>query len=339
MARDAGDKPASWSEPDGVVGGSGVQVEIADPRGGAPSHVYLFRSAGRLDPSAGKRYVEYTYKLKAGDYRKNFRFRQGPNPEDSTVTTPCYTRHFSDRWISDGLTIRPPRGTGADLLDMYKCLFAPGIPVRSMRTFCVGEGAFVVNKSGPVRAIRSYIGCNSGPLTQGRHFFYDRCEDYTVLLRVHLIPALLIFADYSPDAKGMTYSNNLNPEGVTVDGKRDRVKRGTLTWEMLSGRAGTLITLNRLVTTFPNYKPTSYYLDAENSKLTQVTGDAHAFAASGPYYSTPIRNTDPRHGMTGVFEMRRILVFEGPDATADTARAYLTEAALPLTTRLSPAGR
>ena len=38
-------------------------------------------------------------------------------------------------------------------------------------------------------------------------------------------------------------------------------------------------------------------------------------------------------------EMRRILVFESPDATADTARGYLTEAALPLTTRLSPAGR
>ncbi len=339
MARDAGSKPPSWSDPPGVVGGSGVQVEIADPRGGGASHVYLFRSAGRLIPSAGKRYVEYTYKLKAGDYRKNFSFRKGPNPEDSTVTTPHYTRHFSDRWISDGLTIRPPRGTGVDLLDMYKALFAPGLSMRSMRTFSIGEGAFIVNKSGPVRAIRSYVGCNSGPLTQGRHFFYDRCEDHSVLLRVHVIPALLIFADYSPEAKGMTYSNNLNPKGVTVDGRKDAVQRGTLTWEMLSGRAGSLITLNRLVTTFPNYKPTSYYLDAENSKLRQITGDPHALGASGPYYSAPIRNTDPRRGTAGIFEMRRILVFEGPDATTDTARAYLTEAALPLTTRLSPAGR
>jgi hypothetical protein len=339
MARDAADKPAAWSDPPGVVAGSGVQVEIADPRGGAKSYAYLFRSEGKLDPSAGKKYVEYTYKLKAGDYRKNFRFRQGPNPEDSTVTTPCYTRHFSDRWISDGLTIRPPRGTGVDLLDMYKSLFAPGMPMRSMKTFCVGEGAFIVNKSGPVRGIRSYVGCNSGPLTQGRHFFYDRCENYTVLLRVHMIPALVTFADYSPEAKGMTYSNNLNPEGVTVDGKNDRLLRGTLTWETLSGKGGALITLNRLVTTIPNYKPTSYYLDAENSKLRQITGDPHAFGASGPYYSSPIRNTDPRQGTPGVFVMRRILIFEGPTATIDTARSYLDEAVRPLTVRLSPPGR
>lgn len=339
MARDAGGRPGRWREPTGVVAGSAVEVEITDPLNGRQAYVYLFRSAGGLDPSAGKCYVRYLFKLRAGEYRANYRFRRGPNPEDSTVTTAFYTRHFSDRWISDGLAIRPPLGSGVDLLDMHKSLFTPGLPARSVLTFSRGEGAFIVNKSGPVRAIRAYVGCNSGPLTEGRHFFYERCEEFQAFLRVHPIRSLVTFTDYSEAARGMRYFNNLNPQGVTVDGAADDVKTGTVTWEMVTGKPGTLITLNRLVSSFADRSPTSYYLDAEKPEVPQVSGDSHAYASSGPWYQRPIGNTDPRKAGWGTFTTQRILLFAGPGATADTARRYLTEAARPLTTRLSAAGR
>jgi hypothetical protein len=40
---------------------------------------------------------------------------------------------------------------------------------RSEQTFTMGPGAMVANKSGPVRAIRSYMGANSGGHTHREH--------------------------------------------------------------------------------------------------------------------------------------------------------------------------
>ncbi len=48
-----------------------------------------------------------------------------------------------------------------------------------------GEGAFVANISGPVRAIRSYIGANSYKYTVATDIFYPNREDSTVELRGH----------------------------------------------------------------------------------------------------------------------------------------------------------
>jgi len=340
LARDAGEKPPQWRDPPGVSAGSGVQVEIDDPlAGGGKGYVYLFRSAGGLDPAAGKAYVRYEFRLKAGDYRKVYKLRRGPNPENSLVSTPFYTRHFSDRWINDGLTIERPRGTGVNLLDMHKNLFMPGVPVRSVKTFAAGEGAFIVNKSGPVRAIRSCIGCNSGPLTQREHLFYEQCEDLRTTLRVHAIIGLVDFFDYSPAAKGMTYFNNLNEKGVKVDGVQDEIAPGRLTWEMLRGEQGALIIVHELDTNLPGLNPASYYLDDEKPKILQCTGDAFAYASSGPWFRQFLGNTDPRSKPCGKFIGRRVLFFEGNSASVDLAKQRLAEVTQPLTVRVTPIGR
>jgi hypothetical protein len=81
--------------------------------------------------------------------------------------------------------VRSGGATGADILDRHKNLFAPGNCVRSEDTFSAAEGAFIVNKSGPVRALRAYIGANSGPYTGRLHVFYARRELITTYLRVH----------------------------------------------------------------------------------------------------------------------------------------------------------
>ena len=136
--------------------------------------IYLFKRSGNLSPGAGKQFVNYDFNLLSGNYKTTYKLQDGPNPENSTVTTPYYTDHFSDRWLNDQLKVTTAGSSGVDILDRAKAQFAPGNCGRSENTFNDAEGAFIANKSGPVRAIRSYIGANSGPLTQREHIFYEQ---------------------------------------------------------------------------------------------------------------------------------------------------------------------
>jgi hypothetical protein len=162
MANDVGfQAPLVTSRPAGVDSGSGVQVKIDDALNATSGYVYLFTST-TLDPAASQPPIGYVFDLLSGTYLSTYDTLDGPNPEDSEVVTPFYTHHFSDRWISDELTVTADASTGVDILDRHKSLFSPGVCSRSEDTFSGGEGAFIANKAGPVRAIRSYLGANSG---------------------------------------------------------------------------------------------------------------------------------------------------------------------------------
>ena len=140
--------------------------------------------------------MDYDFNLTSGDYKTTYKRNGGSgssngNPETSTVTTPSYQRGFSDRWNDNDLRITRGGATGVDILDRHDDQFdrIDASCVRSQATFRVGEGAFIVNKSGPVRAIRDFIGANSGPQVQRQHIFYESKEDINTHLRVHPIPA------------------------------------------------------------------------------------------------------------------------------------------------------
>jgi hypothetical protein len=196
MGIDGGVQAPAGSSPPGTVAGSGVQVAVVDPVGAPqPAYVYLFRQTGNLDPSAGRRYVTYAFNLLSGDYKTTYDLGSGPNPENSTITTSHYSHHFSDRWIDDVLRITAPEASGVDILDRHKNLLLPGNCGRSENTFSMGAGALVANKNGPVRAIRSYMGANSGVYTHREHRFYQRRHDVTTFLRVHAIPGVMDFFD------------------------------------------------------------------------------------------------------------------------------------------------
>ena len=105
MAADAGDRPPIFSDPAGVVPGSGVQIEISDPLDAGEGTVYLFERSGGLDPGAGANYADYQFDLVAGVYPDDYDIANGPNPEDSTVTTAYYTLHLADRWIVDEMRV------------------------------------------------------------------------------------------------------------------------------------------------------------------------------------------------------------------------------------------
>ncbi len=351
MAKDAGDASPTSILPAHVVYGSGVQLTITDPlQPGATGYVYLFKQDGTLDPAAGQAYVSYNFNLLSGNYKATYNLHgtmgTTGNPENSTVTTAYYARHFLDRWADDELHVTTGGSSGADILDRHKALFAPGVCGRSEDTFDLGtptfqgEGAFVTNRVGPIRAIRSYIGANSGPNTQREHVFYAQREDVRTFLRVHAIPSVMDFFDYSPAASAMTYYNNLNTGGVTIDGAPETPAAGPITWEMATGAQGSLVLSGSTSTNVPGFSYTSYYLDDSTPPVTQCTGDAFAYGSSGVYVNMSIPSTDPGIGGTNYLNTVRTIYYEAPGLTVGDAQTYNSRANTPLSVAATtwPAG-
>lgn len=336
MGKDAGDPSGAPADPAGTIVGSGVELTITNPLTGAVAYAYLFESDGSLSPGAGESRVAYDFVLLSGDYKTTYNMSNGPNPEDSQVTTSAYAVHFADRWIRDETNVTAGGATGTDILDRHKNLYAPGNCGRSEDTFSDGEGAFIVNKEGPLRALRAYVGANSGPTTHRIHRFYESREDASTVLRVHPIPSMMDFFDYSPAASGMVYRNNLNLAGVTIDGAPDSVARGTLSWEMASGAQGTLVITGLVVTDIPGWSATSYYLDDATPPVTQCTGDPYAYGSSGMYRDAAIPNTDPALGAYYTLVGTRVIAYAGPGGTVAFAEDCAGQAANPLAATAAP---
>jgi hypothetical protein len=324
--------PADAGNPAGTVAGSGVKVRLTSSFGGdREAWVYLFKRSGGLSPGAGRDFVDYDFNLLSGDYKTTYKLQDGPNPENSAVTTAYYSDHFSDRWLNDALRISTARSSGVDILDRAKAQFAPRNCGRSENTFNDAEGAFIANRDGPVRAIRSYIGANSGPLTQREHIFYEHREDIRTFLRVHAISGVMDYFDYAPAASGMTYRNNVNTGGVTVNGVPDSVTAGQLTWESVDGNQGGLSIVHTNQTDISGFVSNSYYFDdstpGSGSEL-QCTGDSTAYGNSGPWITQSIPNTDPRTTPFNSLVATRILYFEDAGNADGATRA--TQVATPI---------
>lgn len=335
MAKDAGGTPPAFSEPVGIVANTGVRLTVTDPLTGDTGLVFLFKQGGSLDPSAGVQYVNYTFSLNSGAYLTTYNKVSGPNLENSNVTSPYYAHHFLDRWASDELHVLAGTSTGVDILDRHKALFAPGNCGRSEDTFDAAEGAFIVNKSGPVRGIRVYIGANSGPYTQREHFFYEQRQDIDTFLRVHPIPSVMDFFDYSPAASGMIYRNSLNPGGFTIDGTPEVPTpiAGQSAWESVSGPQGSLVIAHGVSEDIPGFAATSYYYDyaATPVPVTQCTGDALAYGSSGPWVNQAIPCTDPSPCVNpNHLTTKRRLYYLPPSISAADAQAVYADASTPL---------
>ncbi len=335
MAKEAG-AATTAAEPPGTIPGSGVELTIVDPLGGATAYAYLFAGDGTLDPGAGAHPVSYDFNLLSGNYLTTYNTQNGPNPEDSQVVTAAYAVHFADRWIRDETNVTAGTASGVDILDRHKNLFGPGICSRNEETFSNGEGAFIVNREGPVRALRAYVGANSGPTTHRIHTFYAEREDLRTVLRVHAIPGVMDFFDYSPAASGMIFRNDLNPDGVLIDGNPDQVTRGQFIWEMVSGDQGTLAMTLIMNVSIPGFDYTSYYSDDATPAVTQCTGDAYEYGASGFWENDAIPNTDPALGAYAVFEALRVMAYAPPNQELAWAETASAEALTPLVASGAP---
>jgi hypothetical protein len=330
MAKDSGAEAGAAADPTGVVAGTRTQLELADPISGTDGYfAYLFESAGTLDPAAGESYVDYDFNLTSGVYKTNYLIPDGPNPETSSVETDYY-RHdgLTDRWFDSNLKILGRGSTEADILDGDKVQFHPTTCGRSETTFAgyaadQAEGAFVVNTSGPVRAIRSYLGANSGPLTQKTHVYYEQRQDVLTNLRVHAIPGVMSFLDYSPEAAGMTYRNPENSTGLTIDGVPEAAAAspGGPDWEQVSGPQGTLDIVNRYVTDVSPLTVTGYWYDdsTPDAGHLQCSGDAAAYGSSGTWITSAIPNTDPKSPPFKSLSAARHMFYDAPSQPAAQA--------------------
>jgi hypothetical protein len=331
MAREMAYRFPGGGDPPGVLAGSRIELRVRDPRQGNTSWVYLFRSDGSLDPGMGAEPVVYTFRLDSGDYRSSFDIEEGPNPEDSSVVTPYFRVHFADRWIRDETAVTDGTATGIDMLDRHKFQFAPGDCGRTEETASEGEGAFMANRSGPVRAIRAYVGANSGVTTHRVHRFYDRQEEILTGLEVHVISGIVDYFDYSPKGSRLLYSNSLDPgTQVEIDGEPDPVVLGDLEWELVTGTPGTIAMVHILDTSIADLPVASFYTDDVDPEVTQCTGDSAAFGQSGPSISGGIPNTDPTNDPYDRFVMSRVIRYGAPGQTEVFAERLYDEVVHPL---------
>lgn len=325
MAADAGGQPgAGAAEPAGVVAGSGVAVQVTDPRASAErGWMYLFRSTGGLDPSAGQDYVVYTFALTSGPYKTSYRRNQGPNPETSKVVTPTYEAGFTDRWKETVWKVRAPGASGVDVLDGHMNQFALDNCVRSNQTFVEAEGAFVANIDGPVRAIRSYVGANSGPRTQRTHLMYRDREVTVTDLRVHPIPEVMDFVDLSAAAQGMTYRTSTRSGRVTVNGVADAVPTAIPQWEALDGPQGQILYYNQFTSSAPGVTASAQqlYRDEADANPNPCWGDGSRYGAAGTHITATIPNTDPGAADAATLQGRRVTQFGAPAADPDAIAA------------------
>jgi hypothetical protein len=364
MARDAGGRAGSPFAPAGVSAASGTEVEITDPLDGGTGYVYLFeRTDPGLDPGAGRSYVDYDFELENGPYKEGAYhptntapgegMAHGPRPEASQVTTANYTRGFTDRWLDDEIRVHRDDATGVDILDRHDAQFdaLDATCVRTQATYRAGEGAFVTNRSGPVRAIRDFIGANSGPHVQRQHIFYAAKEDINTYLRVHPVPGVTDFFDYSADGVGLRYSNGTGEitlnSNLAIDGVPDPfIPAGGLSgldgWESVDGPQGGLTMPQRFVT--DNVDPTYRvnYRDGNVTGMQLCNGDDELYGASGPQGNSAFENTDEAGrdqwggGLFKYLFYRRTIYYEAP-GEADGPRRFAEEDN-PLELSLSPAG-
>ncbi len=340
LANSTGKQAAgSLAAPAGVDAATRQEVVVSDPLQPAQSgYLYLFRSATLTGGSAGTTGVVYDFRLDSGSYTATYKMGSGSlspngtwgfNPEHSTVTTPSYTERFADRWLNDGLAITKGGATGVDILDRTHYYVTVGCS-RSEDTFDggannPGEGAFVANISGPVRAIRSYIGANSYKYTVNTHFFYPDREDTVTELRGHAgLPGYGTADDYTTSMGGLTYVDPQNPK-VVIDGQPDTVtplayttgSPAPVAWQMVRGNQGSVVTVSRLDTDITGLNVSTVYQDRNPASPAQCTGDAAAWGQNGTNVVSPVSNvpnTDPTLGASPpTFVVHRSRYMEVPN--------------------------
>jgi len=341
MADDAGEA-ANGPFPSGVVDSVCKQVTIMDPLGGT-GYIYLFINDGSLSQDAGVTYVYISTDLPATiGFPTNIHIT---NYENTSVETVNYSWRFISEWVSDYLSLIV--GNGADILDRQKCYLSDTSCSRTEETFSESENAFVISKAGPIRYIRSYMGANSGPLTQRSHIFYSGRHDITTDLRVHSIGGFYDTFDWSSSADGMIYRNDLNVMGVITDGIPDQLNEGDIQWEQLTGEQGTITTIHRRTTNIANDEAvfSSYYDDNMVNPVSHCTGDGQSWGESGIHVAFDAGIcTDPLiSGCMGspylrILQTRRTIYLDPPFGSVEMASNYNNRLDYPLNITVSDFG-
>ena len=324
MARHLGSRWTNIDPPENVLPDIVEVVEIFDNYGDWPPNIigYIYLLISKLDsgspilsPDAGYKLVDYQFNLASRIYKEDYKFncdmpanQDGTtnhdcldpimNPEDSWFKSGHYERHFKENWISDRVQILTGNSNGQNFWDIDEIQLLPYYCNRNMYTFTHGPTAFIANKVGPVRAIRSILGSNSGVLTQRNTFMYEQTEHQETIFKVHPLPGFLSYINFKTGIP-LTYYNCHNKEGFDVNGQMEPNELNSnedfCPWQMVNGHTGTFlrsIQLQESVSTdfylLPNSDPgqflKSWYIDNANPISTGSPWDISKF----PFHNAPI---------------------------------------------------
>src|SRR5262249_53041517 len=109
-----------------------------------------------------------------------------------------------------------------------------------------------------------------------------------------------------------------------------------LTWLMVTGKQGTLVSLFEFDSNISGLTWTSTYVDQKNTSATQCNGDTkNAYAESGPMAMGALPTTDPSLGGTSRLDTRRFMYFLGPNAQVSDAERLHEQFKNPLQVEVS----
>lgn len=245
----------------GVVSSSVCKVAFTDPLDNTEKYLYFFRQSGSLAQDAGQDYVSYNFQFTNSadnfatvfdetDYIDRYDIcgfgTDRDNPETSTISTDYYEISFSDRTYEDGLKIKDNSVAGQDILDMIEATSNLEKSVRNIRTYAEARGNMVNIIDGPIRAIRSHMGTNSGIYNQLIGIYYPHTVQRINPFRVHsgTKPSIYTFADYSANIVPATYSDDNNITPVNIDGTPDNVNTNVpAKWAFIDSDEGKISTI------------------------------------------------------------------------------------------------
>lgn len=314
MAKDVGEQAGSITNPAGVS--NRCELEIYDPLdANILGYIYLFTQDGSLDQSAGVDYVNYNLVFfpagggTAGntvkqDYIMCYQ-NEVRNTENSRVVTNNYESGFSARWTEDYMKLKTGNIPNANILDIHQITIDVNNCLRYTETFSSNRGVIVSTIDGPVRAIRSIMGANSGRYNQMSIFFTECQAYYRNDFRVHDattqdVSSAYDMLDWTDDMDGINYSNEYNTTPVTINGNQDNLNNNELPkWALYQGDQGS-IAINASIVKNSNHYTfgqtlqdvvqrknnagvawDAYYDDAGSGATYTCTGDKKAYGSSG----------------------------------------------------------
>ena len=279
-----------------------MKVKVRSTLGGTTRDgwIYLFKRSGSLSPGAGESYVDYDFQLLSGAYKTTYKLQDGPNPENTTVTTPFYVDHFSDRWLNDQIqrqgrqrVARSTSSTAPRPRSARASAGAPRTPSTTPRARSSPTGSARCGRSAPTsaptaaRSPSASTSSTSSARTSARSCACTRSPGRGTSSTTRRRPI------------GMTYRNNLNTGGVRIDGTPDTPTDGALTWETVDGPQGGLSMAHSADHRHPGPRraprTTSTTARPGGGAETQCTGDAQAYRRERAVdLHSNLPNTDPR---------------------------------------------
>ncbi len=242
MAHDLGGRVESGSWPDRFE--EAAEVEVIDPLDGGRAWIYIFSFADPPPPSSTD-YVAWSEEKE--EVRTRY-YINGYPPKQNKI-------YFSR------VSSLPPYGTGVDYVDRMKLRFrfeSRGGLINFEGNEEMAGSEVINSKDGPVRVFRKgqvYYELpfgykyNAGGTLQ---IFWERFGqgpvELDMLAGVRLILRrawMISMTDFAPDACGMRFYSDQNPEGVIIDGKMSEAEKDLryqyLDWAGVTGDHGTMI--------------------------------------------------------------------------------------------------